>query len=126
MPQGQAGCPSKALTFAQAEDVLNVPRGPRCTRESAPPCRPVPVPRSRGRSPGIDGINADEWTPQELRHSFVSLLSDRGVPPEVIPRLVGHSGTPVAEEVRRKQFRPVIQTGAMVMDGIFSADPQRP
>ncbi len=86
----------------------------------------MPVPRSRGRSPGIDGINADEWTPQELRHSFVSLLSDRGVPPEVIPRLVGHSGTPVAEEVRRKQFRPVIQTGAMVMDGIFSADPQRP
>lgn len=23
-----------------------------------------------------DGTNADEWTPRELRHSFVSLLSD--------------------------------------------------
>jgi len=31
-----------------------------------------------------DGINADDWTPRELRHSFVSLLSDRGVPLEEI------------------------------------------
>ncbi|MFI9267816.1 tyrosine-type recombinase/integrase [Streptomyces werraensis] len=75
---------------------------------------------------GIGGINADEWTPRELRHSFVSLLSDRGVPLEVISRLVGHSGTAVTEEVYRKQIRPVIQTGAVVMDGIFGADPQRP
>ncbi len=28
----------------------------------------------------VDGIDADEWTPRELRHSFVSVLSDRGVP----------------------------------------------
>ncbi|QKW01700.1 tyrosine-type recombinase/integrase [Streptomyces sp. NA02536] len=80
----------------------------------------------RGREKHIDGINADEWTPRELRHSFVSLLSDRGVPLEVISRLVGHSGTAVTEEVYRKQIRPVIQTGAVVMDGIFGADPQRP
>lgn len=26
---------------------------------------------------GVDGIDADEWTLRELRHSFVSLLSDR-------------------------------------------------
>jgi integrase len=69
---------------------------------------------------GIDGINADEWTPRELRHSFVSLLSDRGVPLEEISRLVGHSGTAVTEEVYRKQIRPVIQTGAVMMDHIFS------
>ncbi|GAA3268547.1 hypothetical protein GCM10010469_42440 [Streptomyces labedae] len=75
---------------------------------------------------GIDGINPDEWTPRKLRHSFVSLPSDRGVPLEVISRLVGHSGTAVTEEVYRKQIRPVIQTGAVVMDGIFGADPQRP
>ncbi|GHF14717.1 hypothetical protein GCM10018789_51070 [Streptomyces werraensis] len=59
-------------------------------------------------------------------NSFVSLLSDRDVPLEVISRLVGHSGTAVTEEVYRKQIRPVIQTGAVVMDGIFGADPQRP
>ncbi|GHE66579.1 hypothetical protein GCM10018782_45640 [Streptomyces griseoaurantiacus] len=74
----------------------------------------------------VDGIDADEWTPRELRHSFVSLLSDRGVPLEVISRLVGHSGTAVTEEVYRKQIRPVIQTGAVVMDGIFGAEERRP
>lgn len=50
---------------------------------------------------GIDGVVADEWTSRELRHSFVSLLSDRGVPLEEISRLVGHSGTAVTEEVYR-------------------------
>lgn len=77
-------------------------------------------------TPALMLVNADEWTPQDLRHSFVSLLSDRGVPLEVISRLVGHSGTAVTEEVYRKQIRPVIQTGAVVMDCIFGADPQRP
>lgn len=72
-----------------------------------------------------EGVDAKEWTPRELRHSFVSLLSDRGVPLEEISRLVGHSGTAVTEEVYRKQIRPVIQTGAVVMDGIFKADPER-
>jgi hypothetical protein len=31
----------------------------------------------------------------------------------------------VTEEVYRKQIRPVIQTGAVVMDGIFGSDPRR-
>jgi integrase len=73
----------------------------------------------------VDGISTDEWTPRELRHSFVSLLSDRGVPLEEISRLVGHSGTAVTDEVYRKQIRPVIQTGAVVMDGIFGAVQER-
>ncbi|ARQ69917.1 site-specific integrase [Streptomyces marincola] len=68
------------------------------------------------------GIVSAEWTPRELRHSFVSLLSDRGVPLEEISRLVGHSSTSVTEEVYRKQIRPVIQTGAVAMDRIFSTD----
>lgn len=66
-----------------------------------------------------EGVNAAEWTPRELRHSFVSLLSDNGVPLEEISRLVGHSSTAVTEEVYRKQIRPVIQTGAVVMDDLF-------
>jgi integrase len=76
-----------------------------------------------GRAPA-DGVNAAEWTPRELRHSFVSLLSDSGVPLEEISRLVGHSSTAVTEEVYRKQIRPVIQTGAVAMDGLFGADPK--
>lgn len=46
-------------------------------------------------------------------------------PLEEISRLVGHSGTAVTEEVYRKQIRPVIQTGAVVMDGIFKRAPER-
>ncbi len=69
---------------------------------------------------GADGLNPDEWTPRELRHSFVSLLSDNGVPLEEISRLVGHSSTAVTELVYRKQIRPVLQAGATAMDRIFS------
>jgi site-specific recombinase XerD len=39
------------------------------------------------------GLTSKEWTPRELRHSFVSLLSDDGMPIEQIARLVGHTGT---------------------------------
>jgi integrase len=68
----------------------------------------------------VPGVDPAEWTPRELRHSFVSLLSDAGVPLEEISRLVGHSGTSVTELVYRHQIRPVIQTGATVMDQLFS------
>lgn len=68
---------------------------------------------------GAAEVNPDEWTPRELRHSFVSLLSDSGVPLEEISRLVGHSSTAVTELVYRKQIRPVLQQGATAMDLIF-------
>jgi hypothetical protein len=58
-------------------------------------------------------------TPRELRHSFVSLLSDGGVLIEQISRLVGHSGTAVTELVYRKQIRPVVEDGAVAMDRLF-------
>lgn len=67
------------------------------------------------------GLNPADWTPRELRHSFVSLLSDAGVPIEQISRLVGHSGTTTTETIYRKQIRPVIAEGAEVMDMIFPA-----
>jgi integrase len=51
-----------------------------------------------------DGIEPAEWTPRELRHSFVSLLSDSGIPIEDISRLLGHSSTTVTEQVYRHRF----------------------
>lgn len=60
-----------------------------------------------------------EWTPRELRQSFVSLLSDAKVPMEVIARLVGHRSTTVTETIYRKQLRPVIEGGVSVMNRIF-------
>jgi integrase len=71
---------------------------------------------------GAKGVDADEWTPRELRHSFVSLLSDSGVPIEEISRLVGHRSTLVTETVYRKQLRPVIQSGATAMDRLFTSN----
>jgi integrase len=74
---------------------------------------------------GAAGLDPDEWTPRELRHSFVSLLSDNGVPLDEISRLVGHSSTVVTELVYRKQIRPVLQGGATAMDRIFSGAASR-
>jgi len=65
------------------------------------------------------GLSGKEWTPREMRHSFVSLLSDDGMPIEHIARLVGHTSTAVTETVYRQQIRPVIIEGAEVMDRIF-------
>jgi site-specific recombinase XerD len=65
------------------------------------------------------GLVGKEWTPRELRQSFVSLLSDERVPLEVISRLVGHRSTTVTETVYRKQLRPVIEGGVDAMDRIF-------
>jgi integrase len=70
----------------------------------------------------VPDINPTEWTPRELRHSFVSVLSDAGVPLEEISRLVGHAGTTVTELVYRHQLKPVIQTGATVMDRLFGLE----
>jgi integrase len=67
------------------------------------------------------GLTPEEWTPREMRHSFVSLLSDSGVPLEDIARLCGHSGTAVTEAVYRHQIRPVMIEGATAMDRIFAA-----
>jgi integrase len=59
------------------------------------------------------------WTPRELRHSFVSLMSANGVPIEAIARLVGHAGTTVTEAVYRKELRPVLTDGGDMMERIF-------
>lgn len=60
------------------------------------------------------------WTPRELRHSFVSIMSDHGVSIETIADLVGHKSTTVTERVYRHQLKPVITTGAQTMDTIFN------
>ncbi len=65
------------------------------------------------------GLEPEAWTPRELRHSFVSILSDSGVPIEQIARLLGHSGTAVTERVYRHQLRPVLEEGAETMDTLF-------
>lgn len=69
----------------------------------------------------VPGLDVTQWTPYELRHSFVSILSERGLAIEEISRLMGHSGTAVTELVYRHELRPVLESGASVMDAVFPA-----
>jgi integrase len=46
-------------------------------------------------------------------------MSEQGVPVEEISHLVGHSSTSTTETVYRLELRPVISTGAEVMDNVF-------
>lgn len=64
-----------------------------------------------------------QWTPRELRTSFVSLLSETGMAIEEISHLVGHSSTVVTETVYRHELRPVIRSGAHMMDRLFPGSP---
>jgi integrase len=61
----------------------------------------------------------EHWTPRELRHSFVSLMSNSGVPVEEIARIAGHSSSRTTEVVYRRELRPILTTGAEAMDRLF-------
>ena len=74
------------------------------------------------RAAGIEG----QWTPRELRHSFVSLMSSSGVPVEEIARLAGHANTRTTEVVYRRELRPVLTAGAEAMDRLFQSSPALP
>ncbi|WP_328995779.1 hypothetical protein OG394_14055 [Kribbella sp. NBC_01245] len=63
-------------------------------------------------------MNSKDWTPRELRHSFVSLLSAHGVGIE-ISLLVGHKSTQVTEVVYRHELRPVLTERADAMDQVL-------
>ena len=52
---------------------------------------------------------------------LLDLASNGGVPIEEISRLVGHKSTLVTELVYREQLRPLIQSGATVMDRLFAS-----
>jgi integrase len=62
----------------------------------------------------------ERWVPKELRTSFVSLMSHRGVSVEEIARLAGHSSSRTTETIYRRELRPVITTGAEIMDQLLA------
>lgn len=72
--------------------------------------------RAAVKAAGIPG----QWTPRELRHTFVSLMSDSGVPVEEIARLAGHVNSRTTELVYRHQLRPIMEKGAEAMDVLFN------
>jgi integrase len=72
--------------------------------------------RAAVKAAGITGT----WSPRELRHTFVSLMSDSGVPVEEIARLAGHASSRTTELVYRHQLRPIMEKGAETMDRLFT------
>jgi integrase len=89
------------------------------------PLNPANVRRDFRKVVDAAGLNGKEWTPRELRHSFVSVLSAGEVELKEISLLVGHSGTGVTEKVYRQEIRPALLKGAEAMDRIFPADGNR-
>jgi integrase len=86
------------------------------TTTTGDPLDAANVRRSFRRICAAAGIG-ESWSPRELRHTFVSIMSDAGVPIERIADLVGHTGgSRVTELIYRKQLRPVLREGATVMD----------
>ncbi|MGH3257794.1 MAG: site-specific integrase [Streptosporangiaceae bacterium] len=64
---------------------------------------------------GIGG----KWTPRELRHTFVSVLSDSGVDIEKIAEAVGHVNSTITKVVYRHQIADKVTVAATAMDAIF-------
>lgn len=72
---------------------------------------------------GISG----SWTPRDLRHTFVSIMSESGASVELIADLVGHKDLATTWTVYRHQLRPVITEGASLMNSTLkglSSSPQ--
>jgi integrase len=59
------------------------------------------------------------WIPRELRHTFVSVLSDSGVDIEHIADAVGHINSTITKTVYRHQIADKVTVVATAMDAIF-------
>jgi integrase len=141
VPTGRPGRPSKSLTLDQALAVLDAAKGERlwpyvavsmlggirteeahalrCTRPGGP-MHATDVRMEFKRITEKAGLGRD-WTPRELRHTFVSLVPDSGVPTEQIADAVGHSSTRTTEVVYRHQLRPVTRTAAIALGPLFES-----
>ena len=62
------------------------------------------------------------WTPRELRHSFMSILSAHDVRLEGITDLVGHSSTSVTETVYRHEIRRALTDNATAVNRTLKAN----
>jgi integrase len=66
------------------------------------------------------GIGGD-WAPRELRHTFVSVLSNAGVDIEQIADAAGHINSNVTKSVYRHQISDRVSVAAAAMDRVFGA-----
>jgi integrase len=93
----------------------------RSRRTLALPAASVQALRAWSGSQAGEQLTASQsWQDTGLRTTFVSLMSHQGVSIEEIARLVGHATTRTTEIVYRRELRPVITTGAEIMDQLFT------
>jgi integrase len=64
----------------------------------------------------------DGWTPNMLRHSAASLMSDAGIPLERIADQLGHKDTRMLANHYRHQIRPTIDAALILNDILNPAD----
>jgi integrase len=57
--------------------------------------------------------------PHELRHTAASVLSDRGVPLELIADLLGHVDVTMVSHTYRHRVRPSVDAAVDVMNSVF-------
>ena len=58
----------------------------------------------------FDRLGRRPPTPNELRHTGLSLLADQGAPNELLAQLAGHRSTRMVDEVYRHRIRPSVDT----------------
>ena len=113
----------KALRAQQAGDRLRLGAAYQdrdlvfCRQDGTPAARQA-VYKQFQRRCGAAGIGSD-WHPHELRHTFVSLLSDHGVSIEDIADAAGHVNSIVTATVYRHQISDKVSRAAAAMDRIF-------
>ena len=78
----------------------------------------------RPRTPGFKDVTeaaglGRDWTPRELRHTFVSVLSASGMPIEQVALLAGHSVTSTTETVYRRQITEAAMPGAEILGEVL-------
>ncbi|WP_158412118.1 site-specific integrase [Ilumatobacter nonamiensis] len=65
---------------------------------------------------------APEWSPNSLRHTAASLLSDAGVALEIVADQLGHKDTRMASLHYRHRVRPAVSGGTMMRQLLTSVE----
>ena len=134
-PQGKTGRPSRAMTAAEAAALLAAAKDHPRLGAYVILSLTTGIRTEEARALRWDHVDLDGdpdarlpvpphiavWRSVRQRHTFVSVMSESGVVIEEIARLVGHASSRTTETVYRYELRPVITTGADVMDKIFTA-----
>lgn len=69
-----------------------------------------------------DAVEVPRISPNELRHSCASLLSDVGVPNERIADLLGHTTTRMVDQTYRHRLRPVVDAAVVIPFPLSTSD----